>query len=180
MLIPLVKDKLGDICASNNYRSIAISSLVSKILDWVIILLYGSKLKLDELQFAYQPKCSTNMCTWMAVETIEYFLRNGSEVYACVMDMTKAFDNVKHSILFEKLIHKGIPGIYIRLLLVMYDKQYVNVKWNGSVSKGFIIRNGVKQGAVLSAMLLCVYIDEFFKILRKKKSGCWINNDFLE
>ena len=63
MLIPLVKDKLGDTCTSNNYRSVAISSLVLKIVDWVIILLYGSTLELDELQFAYQPKCPTNMCT---------------------------------------------------------------------------------------------------------------------
>ena len=33
-LIPLVKDKLGDICANNNYRSIAISSLGLRILDY--------------------------------------------------------------------------------------------------------------------------------------------------
>ena len=116
----------------------------------------------------------------MAVKSIEYFLRNGSEVYTCVMDMTKAFDNVKHSILFEKLIHKGIPGIYVRLLLVMYDKQYANVKGNGCVSKRFTITNRVKQGAVLSAFLFCVYIDDLFKILRKKESGCWIHNDFFE
>ena len=101
------------------------------------------------------------------------------EVYTCVMDMTKAFDDVKHSILFEKLIHKFIRGIYIRLLLVMYDKQYANVKWNRSVSKRFTIRNGVKQGAVLSAILFCVYINDLFKILRKKKSGCWIHNNLF-
>ena len=43
MLIPLVKDKLGDICASNNYRLIIISIIVLKILDWVIILLQASQ-----------------------------------------------------------------------------------------------------------------------------------------
>ncbi|MEO2160307.1 MAG: reverse transcriptase domain-containing protein, partial [bacterium] len=177
-LLPLVKDKLGDITSSDNYRSIAISSLVLKIVDWIIILLYGDRLQLDNLQFAYQPSCSTSMCTWMAVETIEYFLRNGSEVFTCVMDMTKAFDNVKHSMLFQKLIDKGIPGIYIRLLLVMYDKQHANVKWNGTLSESFPIKNGVKQGAVLSAILYCVYVDGLFKTLRRQKSGCWINNEF--
>ena len=39
-LIPIVKDKLSKITNSNNYRSIAISSLVMKIFDWVIILVY--------------------------------------------------------------------------------------------------------------------------------------------
>ena len=177
-LIPLVKDKMGDITSSNNYRSIAISSLVLKVLDWVIILLYGSKLQLDIMQFAYQPNCSTNMCTWVAIETIDYFTRNGSDIYSCIMDMTKAFDNVKHSTLFQKLVDKGLPEIYIRLIYVMYDNQTANVKWNGLLSKSFPLKNGVKQGAVLSAILYCVYVDDLFKQLRNNKSGCWINGMF--
>ena len=71
-LVPIIKDKLGNLCTSKNYRSIAISSLFLKIVDWVIILLYGDSLKLNDLQFAYQPNCSTNMCTWLVVETIDY------------------------------------------------------------------------------------------------------------
>ena len=39
----------GNICSSDNYHSIAISSLILKIFDWVIILLYGNKLCLDQL-----------------------------------------------------------------------------------------------------------------------------------
>ena len=99
-LVPIVKDKVGDICSSSNYRSIAISSLILKIFDWVVITLYGDKLALDQRQFSYQPKISTNMCTWMAVETIDFFTRNGSEVFLCTMDMSKAFDKVRHSLLF--------------------------------------------------------------------------------
>ena len=76
-LVPILKDKLGDICDSNNYRSIAISSLILKVFDWVIILLYGDKLNLDQLQFSYQPNISTNTCAWMAIETIDCFTRNG-------------------------------------------------------------------------------------------------------
>ena len=48
--------------------------------------------------------------------------------------MRKAFDNVKRSILFTKLLQKGVPKIYIRLLMVMYENQIVNVKWNGLLS----------------------------------------------
>ena len=44
-------------------------------------------------------------------------------VYACVMDMTKAFDNVKHSTLFWKHEEKAIPPIFLRLLVIMYSKQ---------------------------------------------------------
>ena len=177
-LVPIIKDKLGSLCSSDNYRSIAISSLILKIFDWVMIILYSDKLYFDELQFGYQEQCSTNMCTWMAVETIEHFLRNGSDVFVCVMDMKKAFDTVKHSTLFNKLLERGIPKSYVRLLLVMYMTQSANVRWNGNLSKQFPITNGVKQGAVLSAILFCVYINGLFSVLRRKKSGCWIDGHF--
>ena len=103
---------------------------------------------------------------------IEYYLRNGSEVFTSVMDMKKAFDNVSHSRLFSKMLKKGIPVVYIRLLMVTYENQTLNVKWNGSSSYKFGMRNGVKQGAVLSALLYCIYVDGLFKTLRRKKVGC--------
>ena len=108
-LVPIIKDKLGDITSSNNYRSIAISSLVMKIFDLVMLSTFSEYLQLDDLQFSYQSEVSTSMCTWLAVESIAHFLRNGSEVYTCLMDMSKAFDTVQHSRLFEKLLHRGLP-----------------------------------------------------------------------
>ena len=178
-LVPIIKDKRGSICSSKNYRSIAISSLFLKIVDWIIILLHGESLQLDDLQFAYQPKCSTNMCTWLVVETIDYFLRNGGEVFACSMDMTKAFDLVVHSKLLGKLLAASMPAIVVRLLLVMYLTQYANVRWDGAFSVIFSLRNGCKQGAVLSAIAYCVYVNGLFEELRKNKSGCWVGQTYL-
>ena len=95
------------------------------------------------------------MATWLALETISYFLRNGSEIFSCLMDMTKAFNLVQHSKLFRKLIDEGLPCIFIRLILVMYIFQKANVKWNGKISSHFSLSNGVKQGGVISAILYC-------------------------
>ena len=63
--------------------------------------------------------------------------------------------------------------------MVMYKKQCANVKGNGVTSSRFVIKNGVKQEAVLSAILFCVYIDELFPAMRRKRSGCWVNGDFV-
>ena len=71
ILVPILNNKLGNIYAASNYSS----SLVLKIFVWVIIILYGERINLDELQFSYQQNCSTNMCTWMVVETIDEFVR---------------------------------------------------------------------------------------------------------
>ena len=69
-----------------------------------MLILHGDKLGLDELQFSYQKNCSTTMCSWLVVETVNHFIRNGSDVFSCFMDMEKVFDMVKHGTLFRKLI----------------------------------------------------------------------------
>lgn len=111
--------------------------------------MFGDILKLGELQFGYQEGCSATMATWIALENISYFFRNGSDVFVCLMDMTKAFDMVQHSILFKKLIDKGLPLIIVRLLFIMYTTQKANVRWAGLLSRYFDMTNGVKQGAIL-------------------------------
>ena len=135
MMIPLIKDKLGDTASSDNYRSFAISSLIMKIYDLVILSVFGEYLELDELQFGYQTEVSTTMCTWLAVETISHYLRNGSEVFSCLMDMSKAFDMVQHSTLFRKLLDQGMPPIIVRFILASYRKQKANVCLNGAESE---------------------------------------------
>ena len=178
-IIPLIKDKLGDIECSDNYRSIALSSVILKIFDWAVLNLFGDRLDLDELQFSYQRNCSTTMCTWLVVESINHFMRNGNDVYTCFMDMKKAFDMVKHGIMFRKLIERNVPPIFLRLLLVMYMTQKAEVRWEGTISDAFAILNGVKQGAVLSAILFCIYIDDLLKMMRRNGEGCWVNNEYV-
>jgi hypothetical protein len=149
-LVPIVKDKLGDLCTSRNYRSIAISSIILKLLDWIFINLYGHLLKCDDFQFGFQEMSSTSLCSWVVVyETIDQYLRKGSKIYGALMDCTKAFDTVKHSLLFKKLLDAKIPAIFVRIMIFMYRKQTADVRWKSLYSKEFTIRNGVRQGAVL-------------------------------
>ena len=178
-LVPIIKDKLGSINSSKNYRSIAISSLILKLLDWIIILLFGSSLGLHDLQFAYQPGISGNMCTYAVLETIDYFLRHGSEVFMCTMDMTKAFDMTVHSILFSKMLKAGVSPIFLRLLIFTYSEQFANVRWNGEISSVFTMHNGVRQGAVLSALAYCFYCEDLFRLLEQRRSGCWVQGYYL-
>ena len=99
-------------------------------------------------------------------------------MYGCLLDCTKAFDTVEHSRLFEKLLEAKVPKIIIRMLITIYRKQTANVRWKQQVSKEFEIRNGVRQGAVISPIFFSFYMDSLFTILKKNKSGCLISNYF--
>ena len=57
--------------------------------------------------------------------------------------------------------------------------QFANVRWDGSFSTIFSLSNRVRQGAVLSAILSCFYVNNLFKILRKNGTGCWVNSNYF-
>ena len=177
-LIPIVKNTKESKLSSSNYRLIAISSLLLKLLDHLILELSCHELKPSPHQMGFQRGLSTNMCTWSLVETINIFRNQGGPVFLCLMDLTKAFDLVKFNILFRKLSNKVAP-ILLRLLIFSYVHQECSVNWNGSKSSKFKISNGVRQGAVLSPTLFNLYIDSLFDRLRESGCGCWIKDLFF-
>jgi hypothetical protein len=174
-LLPIVKSNKKNKFSSDNYRLIAISSLILKILDHIILAVSDDNFSFTNLQFGFQSKCSASMCTWLMTETINYFTNKGSPVYLCLLDLKKAFDLVKHDLLFEKLKTRVHP-LFLRLVIYSYLNQSVYVRWNGVISDTFSVRNGVRQGAVASPLFFNAYIDELFNILKKSGFGCEINN----
>ena len=75
--MPIVKDNLDDIATSDNYRAIAIGSLILKWFDWLILILNSDKLTTDELQFGFQKLASTTMCSWGVSSVVDYYNRAG-------------------------------------------------------------------------------------------------------
>ena len=134
------------------------------------------KLSTSHLQFAYKSDSSTALCTFLVIETIQYYRSRGSSVYALLLDATKAFDKVKFSKLFELLITRNVCPLLIRLLLNMYILNNAVVKWNGEVSGQFIMTNGVKQGGVLSPLLFSIYVDPLIDKLNDSNLGCHMGN----
>ena len=177
-LVPIVKNMNESKLSSSNYRLIAISALILKIFDHILIILSAPNLKPSIYQYGFQKGKSTSMCTWTLTETINYFRNRNTPVFLCLMDLTKAFDLVKLSILFEKLALKVSP-ILIRFLVFSYIHQECVVSWGGVQSTAFTIGNGVRQGAVLSPTLFNIYIDSLFHELSQSGFGCKIQNQYF-
>ena len=132
-------------------------------------------------QFGFKPSLSTTLCTGVVKGTVSQYLSCGSNVYGCLIDASKAFDTLDHSLL-EKLKHKKLPVfIYYTLfyLLTWYHTQLVQVCWNAALSQPFSVSQGVQQGGVLSPILLSLYIDNLLQELADSGIGCHWDNLFV-
>ena len=178
-IVPIPKDKRKSLINSNNYRSIALSSVIGTVFDNVILVSQTEILPSNNSQIGFKTHHSTTQCTFVLQETIDYFVSKGSPCYVILLDASKAFDRVHYGKLFEILRDRGLCPTLSKLLLNMYVNQKLRVRWNDTLSQQFDCRNGVKQGAVLSPILFCVYMDELLRRLKKSNYGCHIGTHYL-
>ena len=100
------------------------------------------------MQFGFKPKHSTVLCSVIYKELVDNYNRNGSNVYSCLLDASKAFDKIHYGKLFNVLLRKDVPFCIVRILLDAYTRQQARVLWNTCTYDYFTISNGVKQGGV--------------------------------
>ena len=158
VIIPLVKNKCSDLSDTSNYRPIAISCIVSKILENVILQRIEEYLWTTDNQFGFKAHHSTDLCVYALTEFIEYFKNRSTSVYVAFLDASKAFDKINHWLLFKKLIERQMPLYLVTILWYWYRHQEMFVRWGSSLSTGFRVTNGVRQGGgFISPAIQCVY-----------------------
>jgi hypothetical protein len=174
-IIPLVKCKTGDLSDVNNYKAIALSNSITKILETLLYSFIESRDLADEYQFGFKKNHSTALCTHVFKKTVNYYRQNGSHVFACFIDFNKAFDNVDYWLLFNKLLDNDPSTtcyVATRLLAYWYSNQQMFVRWQNCSSVYFTIANGVRQGGILSPFLFRFYIRDLIDRIIRLNIGC--------
>ena len=175
LLVPIIKDKSCNISSKENYRPIALASIMSKIVELIIMDRIEMCLMTNPNQFGFKPKHGTDQCIYVFKEIVNMYTNLNSRVTVCFLDASKAFDKINHSILFKKLEKRGIRGYLLRILVYWYEAQFFYVRWGGLVSDKFSVSNGVRQGGILSPQFFNIYMDDLSVKLNKLNVGCIIN-----
>ena len=169
---PIVKNNLGNLNDSNNYRPITISSNCLKLFEGCISAHLDNSLPSNHRQFGFQTNASTIMATSLLKETINSYVKKGSSVYVAFVDLKKAFDKVNHSKLIGKLIDSKLSPCVTNILKYIYSNQYVSVCYENSHSSSWLLGNGVRQGSLISPRLFNFYINEVLEKLNNLNVGC--------
>ena len=132
-IVPIIKDHQGDPDDLHNYRGITLASILSKIFEHVLNIIFAVFLTTSKYQFGFKKKSSTSHAIYCLREAIDYFTERGSNVFCSFLDASKAFDRLVHASLFMKLLQRGLPFIFLNLI-IFFARAHTH-KINQSIDK---------------------------------------------
>ena len=83
----------------------------------------------------------------------------GVPLYACFVDIQKAYDTVQHDLLWGRLASIGVQGRMLAAIKSLYASGTLSMKVGGTAGTPGVQRMGVRQGCALSPMLFGIFFD---------------------
>ncbi|CAK1594992.1 unnamed protein product [Parnassius mnemosyne] len=179
IVVPIVKNKTGDISDKENYRPISLATIMAKVLDSLLERHLSGYLKLHDAQFGFKKSLSTESAILTLKHTVGYYTNRKTPIYAAFLDLSKAFDLVNYDILWKKLRDVVLPSELIEIFKYWYGHQLNQVRWTEVLSDEYRLECGVRQGGRTSPALFNLYINQLIVELSNTGVGCSIDGHFV-
>ena len=171
IIIPIYKGGSKSKVDPKSYRAIFLLPSMYKLFEKVIHenILNDVHFKHPEFpskqQQGYQKQMGSSTVAFNIHESIYNTLETDKKAFVAFLDIHKAFDTVWHSALFHKLKRLNISSTYIDIIVHAYKNIKGVVSINRSQSTPFSIKQGIRQGCVLSSFLYLVFINALIEEL---------------
>lgn len=149
-----------------NWRPITISSMILRTYNKILGYRMNRVFKTNDKQVGFKPinGCGINVL-WLH-SLLKHARKNKNNIYACLIDVSKAFDSVSHESITRALKRNGTPTAFINIITDQYTNASTVITYNDAHSQKIDILCGVKQGDPLSSILFNLIIDELFDVLQ--------------
>ena len=163
--------KKGDKQIITNYRPISVLPVISKIFETVIHEQLSEYFVTNNLfspqQYGFRKNSSTELAALELLDRLLIQLDSRKIPINFYIDLSKAFDSLRHDILLQKLSYYGITN-KAKLLLESYlknRKQFVQIGDVRSTMKQVL--TGVPQGSIIGPLLFNIFINDIVKACDK-------------
>jgi exonuclease III len=175
VVVPIIKNKTGDISDKCNYRPISLATIIAKVLDSLLNTQLDKYVHTHGNQFGFKPGLSTEAAILCLKQTVKYYTDKNTPIFACFLDLSRAFDLVSYSILWQKLYQTSMPEELIHTFKYWYGNQINVVRWLGAYSTPYGLECGVRQGGLTSPKLFNLYVNALVEELSSTHVGCHID-----
>jgi len=144
--------------STDEFWGITVSPVLPKVFEQALLFNFENYFVSSDEQFRFKKAIGCNHAILAVKSTIDHFVKHGSTVNICRLDISKAVDKIQHCILFDKLIKHCIPISLVKVLLFWYSNSICKVKWLHAFSFSYTFGAGVRQGggSVITYFIFCV------------------------
>ena len=159
-----VKLKDGDHEQASNNCALSLLPVASKVCEKVVLDQFNSYLlennRLSSHQSGNKKYFSTETLNIFVNDSILKAMDNKMLTALVLLDLSKAFDSVNHNILLQKLESIGVSQPSLRWFSSYLNGRSQVVRIGSTLSSPLNVTHSVPQGAILSPLLFCIYIND--------------------
>ena len=175
--------KGGDQSVASNYRPVALLPISSRLLESVVknqlTAFLDAHSLLPSTQFGYRKLHSTEDALVFAVNRWLKAKSDHKVTGVVAVDMSKAFDRVKHNVLISELFSLGLHSTVLKWFCSYLSGRCQIVRSQDDYSESRICSRGVPQGSVLGPLLFVLYTRHLHSILPSNVSHQEFADDVL-